>query len=505
MKKATIEKYYNIANDIEESGLSIRVYCNQNDLDYKATLKGLNNSSEEDDKIKEILSRIKRSCDNKEVQDTDSRNECTIDRDETGKICGYSYKIYRKNRAPLVGTLDREQMYLIHRLYSYYGANVTQRQITRNFPELSLVDFKRILTAFGIYKSSAQFPPHMIEEYSLDELREIELREKENDFLKKAEEDRIKNNEKLLRKYAAENIELKAKLSDLSNIGLKIEVDQEPIRFTSGQSSDISLNLFIADMHIGAKVNSNSIYKENLNYGEEEVKRRLSAVLDNINNFGHLNHLRISLLGDNVDCCGVEGFTSRLDHQMPENMSPFEQGKTFISVMLWFINQIVVNNMANHVSIITVPCGNHTGDFEKTINNSLLMLIRTQYPDVETEFFDTYYCPNVFCGHLYICMHGKDDRFMKRPMPLHLDDKTRSMIYEYLNDNGLQIYNNIHVIKGDLHSEALDSCKIFDYRNVLSLFGASDYSSYNYSRNSWGVSYDLFIGDNLVRGSFKDL
>ena len=93
---------------------------------------------------------------------------------------------------------------------------------------------------------------------------------------------------------------------------------------------------------------------------------------------------------------------------------------------------------------------------------------------------------------------------MKRGLPLNIDEKSKTMMYEWLDDN--KIYgDNIHIIKGDLHSNNMNSCKKFDYRNVLSLFGASDYSSYNFSRNSYGVSYELFIGDNLVRGTFENM
>ena len=92
---------------------------------------------------------------------------------------------------------------------------------------------------------------------------------------------------------------------------------------------------------------------------------------------------------------------------------------------------------------------------------------------------------------------------MKKPMPLHLDDKTSNWIKDYLISNNITA-ENLHVVKGDLHSDALDSCLYFDYRNVLSLFGSSDYSFYNYSRNSYGVSYDLIFNNNLVHGTFKD-
>lgn len=93
---------------------------------------------------------------------------------------------------------------------------------------------------------------------------------------------------------------------------------------------------------------------------------------------------------------------------------------------------------------------------------------------------------------------------MKKGLPLNLDEKSKVMLYEWLHDHGIYL-DNVHFIKGDLHSNSLSSCKRLDYRNVLSLFGASDYSNYNFSRNSYGVSYDLFIGDNLVRGTFENM
>lgn len=98
----------------------------------------------------------------------------------------------------------------------------------------------------------------------------------------------------------------------------------------------------------------------------------------------------------------------------------------------------------------------------------------------------------------------KDEKFMKKGLPLNLDDKNKVMIYEWLDSQ--HIYgDNIHVIKGDLHTENINSCRKLDYRNVLSLFGASDYSNYNFSRNQYGVSYEMFIGDILVRGTFENM
>ena len=94
---------------------------------------------------------------------------------------------------------------------------------------------------------------------------------------------------------------------------------------------------------------------------------------------------------------------------------------------------------------------------------------------------------------------------MKRALPLYLDERTKVMLHEWLNSKELQSEDNIHFVKGDLHSDAYSSCLAVDYRNVLSLFGSSDYSNFNFSRNSYGVSYDLFIDNNRTIGTFENI
>ena len=93
---------------------------------------------------------------------------------------------------------------------------------------------------------------------------------------------------------------------------------------------------------------------------------------------------------------------------------------------------------------------------------------------------------------------------MKKGMPLNVDERTKVMIYEWMENNDIEMGSKTHFVKGDLHSNSLNSCKKFDYRNVLSLFGASDYSNFNFSRNSYGVSYDLYIGNIRTIGTFEN-
>ena len=511
MKEKTILSFVDTLKKIKESNKSIAAYCKENNIskqsiydkmyEFKRTTDYSNNTYNEvvdlynsitsDDKIEETT---------EEIVDSENFTEVKYERDDNGKILYYDYKIYRKNKNPLVGKLTRDEMNIIYRLYSYYGASLTQREISRYFNELSLVDFKRILSAFNIYKASAPFAPHVIEETSTDDLRLMQLREKENDFLKKVEEDRIKNNEKLLKKYAQENIDLKKSLSNCSNI--KITIDNQPTYKieTKVEPSNKSMILHLSDMHIGAKVESGSLYANNWN--EVELKRRLSSLLNEVSKFGHLDYLIINLMGDNLD--GMDNQTARRDHFMPQNMDNMEQVNTFINTMIWFVSSIKENNLCNKMKIYSVREGNHDGIMCYTSSLAVLACINKLFPDIETTQFEEFYGYYEFNNHQFLVSHGKDSKFMKRGLPLNLDDKHKIQLYEYLDSRGIT-GTGIHIVKGDLHTENINSCMKLDYRNVLSLFGASDYSNYNFSRSDYGVSYEFFIGETLTRGTFKNL
>lgn len=510
MKKSTITKYTKILQDVKKSGQKLYTFCTQHGLNYNsivATISMLKRQNDgETEEIRnlislynEVVSKKNEILVKKEVE-TDDRANTSYIRDENGHIKYYEYQIYRRDKAPICGKLTREEMNTIHRLYSYYGDSLTQRVISRHFVDLSLIDFKRILRAFNITKASAPFAPHMLEEYSEDELREIQLREKENSFLRKAEEDQIKNNEKLLKKYAQENLELKEKLK---NSVFTVEVNNIPaVDIQKVENTGRCLNLYLADMHIGATMVSSPLYNENINYGEEEIKRRLNVILSKVASLGHFDELNLVLLGDNVDCCGIQGKTARLDHDMPENMDPRKQANTFINIMMWFISALRDLNFT--INIYSVPCGNHAGNFEYICNKALFNGINALYKDIKTTLWEEYYGIFRVMGNKFVIFHGKDDEFMKKPMPLDLNDKTKIMLYEWLDSKGIH-GNNIHFIKGDLHSNALSSCRKLTYRNVLSLFGASDYSNMNYSRNSYGVSFDIIQDGTLLRGTFENV
>ncbi len=177
------------------------------------------------------------------------------------------------------------------------------------------------------------------------------------------------------------------------------------------------------------------------------------------------------------------------------------QFNVFINTMLHFIESVSL--LSNNVKVYAVPEGNHGGYADYFAIKALEYATNSYLPDVYFEVFDKYFGTFDVEDHIYVSMHGKDGQFMKKPMPLNLNDQTSSLLRDWFDREGI-ISSNIHVVKGDLHSNNLNSCRKFDYRNVLSLFGDSDYSQMNYVSNSYGVSYDLFIGSIRTIGTFEN-
>lgn len=427
MKQSTLKKYLDILQEVKESGKTLHQYCNSHpNLSYNSIIQTVSKIREMNEEESEMVSMIltlygqvtTKSIESFDTQaenltscevETDTTAETSYERDEDGKIKYYRYQIFRKGKTPLCGRLTREEMDSIHRLYSYYGDSLTQRVISRYFVELSLIDFKRILRAFNITKASAPFAPHMFEEKTEEELREIQLREKENSFLRKAEEDNVRNNEKLLKKYAQENIELKKRLERNSKFSISVPENLNPTIVPEYEPVGQSLNLYLSDIHLGAKVNTGAMYQENSDYGFEEAKRRLSEVLNQLGNFDCFDTINVVLLGDNIDCPGFFGKTARLDHDMPENMDPREQANKYVELILWFIESLAdkEREFCSKINVYSVPCGNHGGNFEYMCNKALMASINAKFPNVGTTMWEEFYGTFEQSDHTFVCAHGK--------------------------------------------------------------------------------------------------
>lgn len=497
IKESTIKKFIKSLEAVKKSGLSISEYCKKNNISFnyfskRASMLRNNHDSELAIKALQMYNSLKVSTEN---IDTDDVSEINYIRNAEGKIIYYSYKIFIKNKLPLTGTLTREEMNSIYRLYSYYGASLTQRQISRFFSELSLVDFKRILRAFNITKASAPFAPHLIEEKSQEELLEIQLREKENDFLRKLEEENVRNTEKLLKKYAQENLELKTQINDKKQF-IK-ELFSESISFdlpkanpSTTNSSDADIIIVLSDLHIGA-YNEKYGYIKLEDYNEEEITRRLNKIISNLES--SYNSITICNLGDSVDSYNKQ--TTRGGHDLPTVISNKEQSLMYLKIMFNFFSQLLP--YSQNIQYVCVGESNHDGDWG-WINNCLLA------SKLKSELYiNSYICEDPI-GKFdiqdtsIIFLHGKDNHNQFKGFPLVLDFKTENWFNNYFIDSNIQFKNKKCVIKGDLHQFAYTCAKHFDYISAPSLYGSSNWIAANFGKTPWG-SLIVEIKDNKIK------
>ena len=524
MKRKTIDKFVDHLSKAVKQGKTKNAYSTENSLSagYFGNTKTLIDeaynskqiSQEEYNNItilwNEISGNIIKKSKEVKVSDDDIENQratTEFERDENDKISGYSFSILIKDKAPLKGMLTREEMNEIYRLYSAYGSNISQREVSRFFPEFSLIDFKKILRAFNITKASAQFAPHLIEELPESELKLMALREKENNLLRSIEAEQIKNNERLVKDLTKENYYLKSQLSNLddtikSYFGKEVEKlsINPPLEFNELDSDGETLILHLADIHFGAKTSPNSLYGNE--YNKNEVKRRLTSVLENLPK-RYYNNVIVNFLGDMLD--GMDRKTTRRDHELPQNLDNYEQVNSYLEVMESFIKTLQYKLNPNNIKLYSVKSGNHDGIAGYTATKALFTKLQYTCKNIDCFVFDDFFGTYSVKNHQFIITHGKDDEFMKRGLPVNLNDTTLVKLYEWLdsvNING----RNIHFIKGDLHQENINSNYKLDYRNVLSLYGSSDYGQLNFGRQPDGISYEIIDNDgNLLRGNLTNL
>lgn len=511
MQKKTIEKYEGILDDIIESGLSISNYFKKQGKSANTFYVQMNNIAKgaiEDIEVRERFLRkykiakenSRKSAENLpekeeiiEEVETDDKAETSYVRDDEGKIRFYKYQIFRKNKAPLSGKLTREEMNTIYRLYSYYGDALTQRIISRHFVDLSLIDFKRILRAFNITKASAPFAPHMIEECTEDELREIQLREKENSFLRKAEEDQIKNNEKLLKKYAKENIELKEQATQRKELleyllSHNININSEIVNNSDPENTDIIIVL--SDLHIGA-FNEKFGYIKLEEYTENEINRRLNKIISSL--WGEYDSITVLNLGDSVDSYDKQ--TTRGGHDLPSVISNKEQSLLYQKIMTGFFAKLT--GFSKKINYICVGESNHDGDWGWINNIVLSHTIKEKFninSYISNNPIDSFNIQD--CSFVYL--HGKDNKNQFKNFPLTINDKTETWFNNYFLDSDKKFNSKKYILKGDLHQYAYTRAKHFDYISAPSLYGSSNWITANFGKTPWGALL-IEINNNNIR------
>ena len=523
VRKSTYNKVIDFLNNIVANNSTFKEFCknNPNKNYYNIWRNKINKiindiptdayTLELQDKIINLCNQVNYSNKKndevlKEFPSLDSKE---IVRDDNGIIVGYRFNIKRKVGGPLVGTLSRDEMDRLCSLFSRYGADLTLAQTALDFPQYSLDDISRIKRLFLIFKYSCPFAPHEVDEHTEEELHDIAIERKKNNLTRTLEKDQLRDAQKINLKLAKEVEELKNWKDTISNI--KVDISGLPNRtITKIQESDTdlvkcsSLMINLSDLHIGAKLSSDCLYKNDWN--ERELIRRLSSLLDELKDIQltcKASVCYLNLLGDMLD--GMDNMTARRDHIMPQNMDNKEQFNVFLKVMIWFISNL--SDSFEKVIVNSVPNGNHTGAPEYFAIVALKYAIDSKFKNVIMDIPDKFFTKIKVGDHLFLACHGKDSNFMKKPLPLHLTNDSKVWLDNYLiRENIVNKYapGHIHILKGDLHTAGFDDTLQYDYRNCLSLFGDSDYSQMNYPSTGYGVSYSVIIGDSILNGEFKN-
>ena len=517
MKLKTFESFKKHLNNIKKQNIPITKYELNNNLSkgllltQKIALEKDNGESGIDDKQKLKYLELYNSISNKNIRFVKtSKFDINVIRDENEKITQYNFKINGSN--PLSGTISRDNMDLLCRLYSREGSNLSQRDVARYFPEYSIIDLRRIISIFGITKASIPFAQHTLEESTPEELSKLTLNAKKNDFYKVVEYEEIKVNKELAKKYIRKEFDLDKRKEEIYEAFAQESYFKKLPKFESNFSvhSDNNLMLHLADFHIGAYVGPTSEF-DNV-WNEEELYKRLTNLLNSIYSLGmNFDTIVLNVLGDMLD--GFYGQTTRRDHYLQQNMGNTEQIRVYKESTIWFINELFKSRITNKIRFYSVPGGNHDGFTMGETTKLIFLTAKMMFPNfvdnVEVDNIpvsDKFYMDYEFNNRIFVITHGKDDQFMKRPLPINLDPAAKGLINDMLiNRNLFNQGKPIHIIKGDMHNDNLNSSLHYDYRTCLSLFGATDYCQSNYTANKRGVSYELFLGDQMIRGIFEKI
>ena len=96
----------------------------------------------------------------------------------------------------------------------------------------------------------------------------------------------------------------------------------------------------------------------------------------------------------------------------------------------------------------------------------------------------------VWGDHCFILTHGKDNKHMKRGLPLVLNDRTINFVNDYIDHYNIRS-KYVHVEKGDLHQVGYQRTRKFDYRNYMTFAPPSAWVQHNFGDSYSGYSVQI--------------
>lgn len=363
----------------------------------------------------------------------EDRSFSEIIRDENKKITSYHYNIFIRDEKPLEGYFTKEEMDLVYRLYSNMdGAGMTLRSVSRHFSNLTFRDFKRILRAFNITKSSIPVAPHIIEESSEEEVMDIIFRNKENNILKKLEEERgryveknlkdahkliieYKNNEEWIESVVSKYIQQ----SDSNSLITKKETKDKKTKKTQGKP----LICLFGDVHYGKKYD-NPIYGRgyNKNIAHERILEIKDRILEQYNQQNNSEIVLVNL-GDLVESVLEDG----MHPNHTAEMDLFQEEQIFFAVdSLKVLLSEVHNNTSCPIEFYSIH-GNHDRvgvgrdqDKSRTAGKVISHVLKRELENDRMKFFipKNNLCKIVKENICIFVQHGDSSLSKKKPSEL---------------------------------------------------------------------------------------
>jgi len=253
------------------------------------------------------------------------------------------------------------------------------------------------------------------------------------------------------------------------------------------------LKVIITDSHVGMDVNvKNGIF--NYVYNAEVYKQSLEKVFISIKKefytYGTFDSIIIEDLGDCAD--GWNGYTTRGDHQLQQNMTNDEVFDVCVDSKVKLLKNLVESSMSKNVVLRSVSNDNHSGDFGLIINKAIQKIINVLYNsnvvkvDILTKFLEH----RTYGNHCFIFTHGKDKTYMFKGLPFIMTDRVINFINDYIDHYAIDS-KYIHVEKGDLHRIGYQRTKKFDYRNFMSFAPPSAWIQHNFGDHCSGYSVQV--------------
>lgn len=495
MKPSTLKKFTELLKDVKSSGKSLKTYCKDNELSYHHIINTFvqirKKSNKDTRKLLKLYDEVTAG------QGKAFHYDVSYERNKEGSIECYYVTILSKEKEPTIVPLTRSDAEILFGLYTYYGGNITARNVANELPKLTLYEVKRIFKAFQLTKDSLWAPPHLVEELTTEELNTYRFNLKERAAFKYADAKQERDYKNLVNKLASKIIKLEDKNIALEGLILKGIIPAKFHNISNSIQSSSTYVLYLSDLHIGS-YNEKYGYIQLENYDREEIMRRLSKVIDFVSTKKY-DRIVVVNLGDSVD--SFNRHTTRGGHELPSIVSNKEQSQLYLEIMLGFFQ-----TLRNYCPVINYCCvgeDNHSGDWGWINNVALASKLEAMgiQSHISNNPIDKLDINNISI----IYLHGKDIHNQFKGFPLVLDDKTVNWFNNYFLTSRVKLKDKVCVVKGDLHRPAFTTCNTFDYYSCPSVYGSSQYIVANFGKTNWGIMYmEIDSNNNILTGIIKD-